>query len=47
MLFNYILSVGYISVMNDGMIVNDELGQVWREAVMYVNIIKQYGGLIF
>jgi hypothetical protein len=37
MLFNYILSVEYITVMNDGVIVNDVLGKIWREAVMDIN----------
>jgi len=37
MLFNCILSVEYIIVMNDGVIVNDIWGEIWREAVMDVN----------
>jgi hypothetical protein len=37
MLFNYILSVEYITVMNDGVVVNDVWGKNGREAVMDVN----------
>ena len=37
MLFNCILSVEHITVINDGVIVNNVLGKIWREAVMDVN----------
>jgi len=37
MLLNCILSVEYITVINDEMIVNDVLGKIWREAVTDVN----------
>jgi hypothetical protein len=37
MLFNCILSVEYITVMNDGVIANGVFGKIWREAVMDVN----------
>jgi len=37
MLFNYILSVEYITVMNDEVIVNDVLGKIWRAVVMDIN----------
>jgi len=37
MLFNYILSVEYITVMNDGVIVNDVLVKIWRAVVMNIN----------